>query len=149
MSISTHPRLSQFPATDFVNPGLGQIARLYSFYVPMQSNYSLLTINKKVEENNQEGSGIDKSTYDEVDLDTNSDNSDTFSSDNIDPVEYNNRKRKLLGDGVQSSFMNPKPIKTGLLQLDSVNKTKKLKTNNLVQDSKPKLKKETHKFQFF
>ena len=32
-----YPRLSPYPAMDFVNPGLGQISRLYSFYVPLHS----------------------------------------------------------------------------------------------------------------
>ena len=52
---STYPQLTPYPATDFVNPGLGQISRLYSFYVPLYSHKDLFSVTKKV--NNLEGSG--------------------------------------------------------------------------------------------
>ena len=61
VSSSTYPRLTPYPATDFVNPGLGQISRLYSFYVRVHSEKNLHTIAKKVNSvaDNLEGSGSD------------------------------------------------------------------------------------------
>lgn len=61
VSSSTYPRLTPYPAIDFVNPGLGQIGRLYSFYVPVHSAKSLHNIEKKVptKVENLEGSGTD------------------------------------------------------------------------------------------
>ena len=44
----TLPKLTAFPSTDFVNPGLGQISRLYSFYVPLHSHKSLHSHEKKI-----------------------------------------------------------------------------------------------------
>ena len=134
MNPSTHPRLSQFPAVDFVNPGLGQVARLYSFYVPMQSNYAPLTINKKEDNSvNQEGSGKnEKEENEEVESE--------IETKDFDPLEYNNRKRKLLGEGVQSSFMNPMAIKTGTLQLEPSNKMKKKNASDISTHVKDKKK---------
>ena len=54
---ASYPRLTPYPATDFVNPGVGQIGRLYSFYVPLHSHNNLHTISKKVNLDNLEGSG--------------------------------------------------------------------------------------------
>ena len=54
---STYPKLTPFPANDFVNPGLGQISRLYSFYVPLYSQNNLHSVSKKVNIENLEGSG--------------------------------------------------------------------------------------------
>lgn len=56
-STSTYPKLTPYPANDFVNPGLGQISRLYSFYVPLHSHYNLHSVSKKVNIENLEGSG--------------------------------------------------------------------------------------------
>jgi len=140
MNPSTHPRLSQYPATDFVNPGVGQIARLYSFNVPMHSNYSELTINKEVDTPvNQEGRGNDTVTSeDEIESE--------IESKDFDPIEYNNRKRKHLGEAVQSSFMHPKPVKTGILSLPLAQKMKK---KDEIKTPSKKTKTERHKFQFF
>jgi hypothetical protein len=105
-----NPHLTPYPAIDYVNPGLGQAARLFSFYVPLYSNQSPHNIHKE-EDNSilQEGGSRDPDTNDDID---------------IDPVEFNNRKRKLMGDGVQSSFMHPK-IMTGKIDLEPQAKVKK------------------------
>jgi hypothetical protein len=49
----TLPRLTPYPANNCVNPGLGQIARLYSFYVPLYSR-SKSSFNFKKHEPNVE-----------------------------------------------------------------------------------------------
>jgi hypothetical protein len=57
---SPHPQLTQFPAYDFVNPGLAQISRLYSFYVPLFSKPSSHLIIKAttLDEVQQLGNGV-------------------------------------------------------------------------------------------
>ena len=82
-----YPRLSPYPATDFVNPGLGQISRLYNFYVPLPTNYNLHQINKKITNvsDNLEGFG-------KVDSDkTNVEEDSTIGEE--DPIEFNEIKR--------------------------------------------------------
>ena len=44
MPNETLPRLTPYPAYDFVNPGLGQISRLYTFYVPLHRHHSNNTL---------------------------------------------------------------------------------------------------------
>ena len=94
------PRLSAFPATDFVNPGLGQISRLYSFYVPLYNARSLHTIQKKMSEvgaENLEGSGNLNPT-ENVDS---SENELIEQQMKSDPMEFNATKRKRMGSPVQ------------------------------------------------
>ena len=40
-------QITPYPSTDFVNPGIGCVARLYSFYEPMHSQSNTHTIEKK------------------------------------------------------------------------------------------------------
>ncbi len=39
------------------------------------------------------------------------------------PIEFNAKKRKLLGEGIQESFLNPKPFKIEKMVLPSSQKT--------------------------
>jgi hypothetical protein len=53
-------RLPSAPAYNYVTPGIGQITKLYSFYVPTNSQKSLHSIDKETHSTlNQEGSGKD------------------------------------------------------------------------------------------
>jgi hypothetical protein len=128
-----NPHLTAYPAIDYVNPGLAQATRLYSFYVPLYTSQSPYNILKEDNSLSQEGGSKDETA-------------ETF--DDIDPVEYNNRKRKLMGDGIQSSFMHPK-IETGQIDLEPKSKVKKKnvaeKLNNVKIGRGRELK---HKFQF-
>ncbi len=146
----TLPRLTAYPANNCVNPGLGQIARLYSFYVPLYSNRNLHSISKNapdVDAVDQEGSGIDPQEEQK--------NDDQFSTDNdihLNPVAFNEKKRKLLGSAVQESFLHPKVIKTNKI-IFSKDKNEKVADDSKTKQSKtmqsknpPKLIK--HKFQF-
>ena len=96
------PKLSSYPANDFVNPGVGQITRLYSFYVPLYSNRNLHELEKKNSLENLEGSGDIEET----------DSNILGEQLNKDPVEFNLEKRKRMGSPVQESFLHPKLIKT-------------------------------------
>jgi hypothetical protein len=147
------PRLTPYPATDFVNPGLGQIARLFSFYVPLHVK-SLHSQNKNepnVEAQLQEGSGnIDHedANKSENEIDSGSEN---LSEQNIDadPIEYNEMKRKKMGFAVHDSFLHPKFIKTDKILLASPTSSKtpvkKMKTTKTESNATKTIK---HKFQF-
>ena len=126
------PRLSPYPATDYVNPGLGQISRLYNFYVPLPTNYNLHQINKKITNvsDNLEGFG-------KVDSDkTNVEEDSTIGEE--DPIEFNEIKRKRLGEPIHESFLHPKLIKTDKIQFgDEVpSKAKQLTKKSISKNKK-------------
>jgi hypothetical protein len=53
-----HQRLTSFPTTDFVNPGIGGVVRLYSIYRPLHSSPPIHSIDKKMDLSlEQEGFG--------------------------------------------------------------------------------------------
>ena len=117
----SYPRLSPFPSTDFVNPGLGQIARLHDFYVPLYSNRHLHEIKKKVSLDNLEGSGALENVNDTI---------DETSEEQMkeDPEKFNLEKRKRLGPEIQESFLHPKLIKTDTIVLKKPDKSETKKT---------------------
>jgi hypothetical protein len=136
---STYPILSSFPANDFVNPGLGQISRLYSFYVPLfNNNQSTYKIEKEIASENIEqlgaGNGVTNKTK-EVDN----------SNDIDDPISFNEQKRKRLGDDVFDSFMHPKFVKTKKISIQN-NPTHLKKTKS---HSEKKTKNVNHQFKFY
>lgn len=114
--------MTPFPNIDYINPGIAGFARLHSIYVPMYSNtpYSI----KKMDQDqslDMEGKGIDsnnKGTESIETIDTSIDE-DKIQEDN--PEIFNEKKRKLLGDGVYDSFQHPKikTVKTNLADLKS------------------------------
>jgi hypothetical protein len=52
------------------------------------------------------------------------------------PVEFNNRKRKMLGDGIQDSFLHPKPFKVEKMTLPSTSKSSGIKREDKKVPSK-------------
>jgi hypothetical protein len=128
-----NPHLTPYPAIDYVNPGLGQVARLYSFYVPLFSNQSPFNIAKKDDNSLSQEGGSEEQTSNESIEDTGS----------IDPIEFNERKRKLMGDAIQSSFMHPKVL-TDKIDLEPQSKVRK-KNHNIKTEKGQNVK---HKFQF-
>jgi hypothetical protein len=130
---STYPRLTEYPAIDYVNPGLGQVSRLFSFYVPLYAESSSHQIkktnNKETEEIEQQGMGDVEEIQKTV---------------NEDDIVSNNKKRKLMDNGVYDSFMNPS-FKTKKVFLKNepqkpyTEKKEVLKTKKSMQ----------HKFQFY
>ena len=140
----TLPNLTAFPATDYINPGLGQISRLFSFYVPLHSQNHLHTVTKKVNTVNLEGSGSDDIKKDESEP-SKDDITEPSVSDDIDPMEFNETKRKRLGPAIQESFLHPKLIKTNKIVFK---KPLSKKVNEVIKtELKPK-KEIKHKFQF-
>jgi len=147
----TMPRLTPYPANNCVNPGLGQIARLYSFYVPLYSKSHLHEIHKNkpnVEEAhlslNQEGKGQEEKIQTALETPENSETKNE--DDELNPIEFNERKRKQLGSAIQESFLHPKVIKTDTILLQKPKKQTKSVSEN--QDNN-KLKPLKHKFQFY
>jgi hypothetical protein len=145
MPQSMYPKLTEYPANDYVNPGVGQITRLYSFYVPLYSKNLLHEI-------------IDSLVSDQLGAGT----------DNEILQKLNERKRKLLGDNVFDSFMHPKPFKTKKIELKGVDNKKhkdkqekasenkkkesekKEKASEKNTNNKKQSKKQSnHKFQFY
>jgi hypothetical protein len=146
MPQETLPRLTPFPATDFVNPGLGQISRLYSFYVPLYTQKNIHTIEKQIEvqdNTNLEGSG-ENSNFNEEKK-----NEETFSENapHSNPIEFNDNKRKRMGSPIHESFLHPKFIKTDRILMKPVHEktTKNEKHSDLSINESKKVK---HKFQF-
>jgi hypothetical protein len=151
------PRLTAYPANNCVNPGLGQIARLYSFYVPMYSNPSLHSISKSeanVEPNvelfDQEGKGensTDTSNNEQVESQIN--NANFRADSDLNPSDFNERKRKMLGSAVQESFLHPKIIKTDKIVFSNQRIVNKVNSNQTqVHKSVDTSKPIKHKFQF-
>jgi len=152
----TLPRLTPYPANNCVNPGLGLIARLYSFYVPLYSNPNLHSISKheadvepmNTEPLNQEGKGEDLA----LDIKTNAPQlqNDNEAKDEgyLNPIDFNEKKRKLMGSAIHESFLHPKIIKT-----DKIVFSKQKPVNNPTLETKSdksalSFKPIKHKFQF-
>ena len=142
-----YPRLSSFPAADFVNPGLGQICRLHSFYVPLYTTKNLHEKQKINTLENLEGSGsID--TIDTSEKSEPSKESSELSNSNtdLDPNEFNFEKRKRLGPAIQESFLHPKLIKTDKIffkkdvKSEPIRKPKESMQNKVVKTVKHKFK---------
>ena len=131
------PRLTAFPANECVNPGLGQIARLHAFYVPLYSNPNLHEIQKKNLLENLEGSGTEKESA-ESPTDISSD------IEEKDPLEYNLEKRKRMGSPIQESFLHPK-----LIKIDKITLKKKPKSEIKSPPKPVSSKVINHKFKFF
>ena len=140
-----YPRLTAYPATDYVNPGLGQICRIYSFYVPLYSHRNLHSIEKKVESTaaeTQEGFG-------NVDSETKNENETNEIAEQMkaDPIVFNSQKLKRLGSLVQESFQHPKLIKTDKLILPKAETKSKVIKDKV--EKKSTTKTVQHKFNVY
>lgn len=154
---STHPQLSAYPALDYVNPGIGQLARIHNFIVPLHAQDNLHLIEKQITEqsnikdlaeslNEQIGSGIESETK------LKSEEQIIEEQKSTDPETLNAKKRHLMGESIYSSFMHPKKLKVTEINLDAKTQQKKEKIGNgLLQKSTPshsKIKNVKHKFSF-
>lgn len=140
---STHPLLTPYPKLDFVNPGLGHIVRIHNFMVPLSAKDTLHSIEKQIEDTNQIGSGEQETN--EIN-ESEEDQNLIRSQIQQNPDELNLKRKKLLGESVQSSFLHPKKIKINelILKGGSLDNSEK-------QISKPitkKMKTISHKFKF-
>ena len=107
-------RLTSTPAFDYVNPGVGQVSSEDSIYVPIYSNNSPYAI-EKIGSSNQDGEGAKS---EDIEMQKGDPESVT------NPLEYNEKKRKLMGTDIHESFLHPKKIKTAKLTLPSAGKGK-------------------------
>ena len=134
---------------------MANVTRLFSFYVPMHSQNNTHSISKKIEVENEKdesmiGSGelnfIDNENIEESNASEDNVNLPIPESEN--PKEFNERKRKLLGnDKIFKSFMNPKFVKTSKIVMESNEKKPKIvKTENKTQFVKIDRKGLNHKF---
>jgi hypothetical protein len=133
-------RLTSTPSRDYVNPGVGQIAQLYSLFVPVHPNNAPHLIEKVNDVLTQEGEGEEQNDVEST--------SGTFEpsqdSDMAAPEDSNfsERKRKNMAEGVNESFLHPKKIKIGEILLPKKEPKKLLKKEiNGKKESKI-----THKF---
>ena len=68
--------------------------------------------------------------------------------DNVNPLEFNERKRKLLGPEIHNSFMNPSFVKTSKLVLIKDKKKTNSELPNISEAKKPNKKDIKHNFKF-
>lgn len=143
---STYPHLTPYPAQDFVNPGLANVARIHNFMVPLHVQDNLHNIKKQITEISElEGNltteELKTNLKDQIGTgDDDNDNDIIQKQINSDPETFNERKRMLLGDSVYQSFLQPKKLKIGEIKLDSPIKAK-------TTSNKPQ-KELKHKFSF-
>ncbi len=119
--------------------GVGQIARIYSLFVPVHPSNTPHLIEKVNDVLTQEGEGEDKN--DESSIITNSEE-----SNDVSMTENNEKKRSNMDEGVIDSFLHPKKIKIGeiLLPKKELNKSSLKKVPNSTNSNKtPKI---SHKF---
>jgi hypothetical protein len=140
-----YPRLSPFPATDYVNPGLGQISRLYSFYVPLHSKETLHMKQKKINILELEGSGSGQKAAEIEQNPEKNENEEIKAQLESDPETFNELKRKLMGPAVHESFLHPKVIKTDKLFFKETNPKKATGSGSFKSLTMKPVK---HKFEF-
>jgi hypothetical protein len=120
---------SSFPSQDFVNPGVGNIIKSFSVFVPLHT-HDYLHLSQKSNEADQLGFGSPLSSSDGP--------AQAVASSQI-PVKYaaspstlvdtvsdipeeirstNERKRKLVGEDIFEQFMHPK-IKTSKFKIEN------------------------------
>jgi hypothetical protein len=141
---SSNPRLTAYPANDFINPGIGNISKLYSFYVPIHTQ----SFKHEIKKNGEENLKTDQLGGGDVDILQKTESDETVLQ------KLNEKKRKLLGDAVFESFMHPKPFKTKKIELqtetEKQQKNSKPKSEKIGKGSKNLSKKpQSHKFQFY
>lgn len=121
------------PSYDYVNPGLGQITRLYDLYTPIHANNAPFTI-KKIDndnDNNEQSEQAGKGVAEDID-EKSSDDSEQAAPNSSFPVAMNLEKSEIMPNenilkrkidsGILESFQFPK-IKVGKITLNSSNKT--------------------------
>ena len=161
--ISTHP--THYPGFDCINPGIGNVAQPYTFFVPtyFQSNTHTKIKNVPIEVQKsddlieQDGKGSEESTENSANHpnpveEISKKIQETDNNDKNVLDELNQRKRKLLDAAIYESFVHPRKIKTESLLLNKLNNPKVPTKETLV--SAPKVNRTVpskpikHKFKF-
>lgn len=148
---TSHP--SHFPGFDCVNPGIGNVASPFTYFVPSHSfSNPNIKVKKFLREKDivheQEGRGDDTTKdEDQEPLSTTSilpQSTDEETEEILNKL--NARKKKLLDQAIYESFLHPKKIKTEVLKLTHNNPKAKSKTKvEGVEHSKDKKISEIHK----
>lgn len=110
--LTPYVKLTSSPSKDLINPGIGQTVRLYSFYVPLASNFNPYEIKKLDAKLVKEQSGFgdidqvedDQNQTNETSLDQNSKISINEQETNDVPVH----ETKKLSAGLEESLNFPK-----------------------------------------
>lgn len=112
---SPYVRLTAYPAKDLVNPCIGQVTRLYDFYVPLLSHNYPFQI-KKIGDNDktsQEGFGnVASDASDEI---NDHERAETEAENNLENKVVDEKlldQNKEIPSGILDSFQHPK-IKLG------------------------------------
>jgi len=110
-----HILQSSSHATDFVNPGVGNVNKKYSVFVPLHSAVLPTHTSSKVKSDSSPA--LDQKGFGEIASKPPAAGDSNHKSEKPeDEVEQlNSRKRKLVGDEIFESFMNPK-VKTSVLK---------------------------------
>ena len=123
---------------DEITPGIGQIVQIDNIIVPIYHTSDLTTIIKD-DSSEQLGAGVDvdSTVAGDNELPT---NNETIIENSDNELNTNNKKRKVVDDGIHSSFLHPKMFKTKTLSF-AANDGENLKTDSML----PKKKKQTLK----
>ena len=140
---------------DEITPGIGQIIQIDNIIVPIYHTSDLTTIIKD-DSSEQLGAGVDTSNeIDNESLDTESptlksmlSESEKTLDDKESESEQNTKKRKIIDEGIHSSFLHPKMFKTKTLVLNSKPEDKN-DTNKKKSDQKDGKKSLKHKFNIY
>lgn len=146
---SPYVHLTSMPAKDYVNPCVGQVSRLYSFYVPLMSSVNPFEISKIDTKiiNDQQGKGVSENNLDTIQNDI--DETSEVESSNVKVIDDNentqveeNDKKSLheISPGILKSFQNPQ-IKIGKTIWGKTKAPKKTESFKSF-----KIKKTKHKF---
>lgn len=134
--------ISSSPSLDFVNPGVSNIARIHSHYVPIYQNSSNVKT-KKIESTELVGGGSDK---------LQEQNGGSEMNKNDTTSELNNSILSKLDSKVKSSFLNPHFVETGSININSRKRpgpSSQKESQQSIVPSKKSFKTVPHKFQFF
>ena len=152
LGIATHP--THYPGFDCINPGIGNVASPYSYFVPSHfiTNPNLQVKQKpqlehELIDTEQAGKGTETSQNVETESEIEGGAEDTEKI----LSELNAKQKKLLDKAIYESFLHPKRIKTETVQLKP--SVQKLKVNtkgqgNTEKISKSNVKEVKHKFKF-
>lgn len=110
MPHTPYVNLTSTPSIDLINPGLGQISRLYSFYTPLSgihSPYQISKLQKNVNKIDQKGYGENEIKDQEIENASNIDTKDKEIPNEQEIQSITDKKNSELSDGLLDSFQHP------------------------------------------
>lgn len=144
-------------AIDYVNPGLGNISRLYSFYVPFPNLGKPEEITKIEQKNSsQEGFGQAENTHFETKESNTGPSTSVETNENILTAENKIHSSAPIDPDIKESFQHPKirVSEKTFAKLSSAmkfddKKTSKISKSTVSVASRSGKPETSHKFQFF